>query len=45
MEALDIAVLPGAARLDVKRVNLIDAEPSLDFPGEIFRVRPGEARQ
>ena len=38
MEALDIAVLPGAARLDVKRLNLIDAEPSLDFPGDKLRA-------
>ena len=39
MEAFDIAILPGTARLDVEeRFDLIFKEPSLDFAGDIVRA-------
>ena len=38
MEALNVAVLPGTARLNVERFNLILMEPSLDFTGDKLRA-------
>ena len=38
MEALNAAVLPGTARLNVERFNLIITEPSLDFTGDKLRA-------
>ena len=34
MEALNVAVLPGATRLNLERFDLILTEPSLDFTGD-----------